>query len=180
MPKKERDQRQVLATNLELFVNQGVLSLLIILRHIKMSRASGLAYLANLHGFEKIVGDLLEVWPGEKKDTLPLMQQAILGGIESGTRQVIAKILERVSDEDLAKLLERWMSADTEVGRRLTYEQIAHAFAPPELSACVRKAMAMVDIMDDAPDADVVEEVVDVDPTPAEPPAGTSEPPTDK
>lgn len=196
MSKQERDQRQTLATTLEHFVAQGVLTLLIIVRRIKLSRASGLAHIAALHTFEKIVGDLLEIWPGEKKDTLVLMHLAKLGGVEGGDKLIVEELLKRISDEDLAKLFERWMSTDLEVTHRLTFEQFAHAFSPAELSACVRHGLTMVGILPpeasqtaedavsdappagtDAPEATVIEEDVDDEPPTTDKP--TTDKPTD-
>lgn len=179
LSRKERDKRQALAWSLENFVAQGILNIPTILRHIKMSRAIGLAYIASLHGFNLIVGALLEVWPGEKKDTLALMHQAKLGGIENGDKLIIEQILERVSDDDLAKLFDRWMATGPDAPVRLTFEQISNAFAPAELSACVRQAMKMVDILEDAPETTVVEaedieEEVEVVPT--APPADANAP----
>ncbi len=176
--KKERDKKLTLAAMLQHFVDLGVLNIWIILHHINLSRASGLAHIAQVHTFEKIVGDLLGIWPGDKKDTVPIMRQAMLGGIENGAKSAIEEILKRVSDDDLAKLIEHWMSKDTEPGRRVTFEQLSYAFSTAELSACVRQAMKMVEILEDAPETTVVvaediEEEVEVV-SPAAPPADDS------
>jgi hypothetical protein len=167
MSKQERDQRQVLATNLELLWGLKVLAMINIVRRIKKSRTRGLAHIAALIGYDRVLRGLLEFWPADKGDAASLMQQFILNGVEP----TIKKMLEHVSDENLAKLFERWLPEEVEVEHRLTFEQIANNFDMDELWACVRHGLEAVGLLPPEAPADgevIVEDLgEDTDGSPA-------------
>jgi hypothetical protein len=148
LSKQERDKRQAVATNLELFVAMKVLTLLGIVNRIKESRAHGLNRLVTLNmgvGGDRNLRDLLKFRPDEKVDVTSAVYHFLLQ--DDRVKYIEEQLLPRISDEDLTKMLEGWMSEEVELGHRLTFEQITNSFDVKELWASVRHGLTIVGLL---------------------------------
>lgn len=152
LSKQERDKRQVLATNLELLVSLKVLAILNIVRRIKKSRARGLNRLVTLNvgvGGDRNLRDLLKFRPDEKPDEKMDLASAVYRFLllDDRVQFIEEHLLPRITDEDLTKMFEGWMSDEVPVEHRLTFDQITNTFDVDELWESVHHGLVMVDLI---------------------------------
>jgi len=144
-----------------------------IVRHVKEYLAHGLTMLAKLVGFDQIAGDLFDEMQGktDKATVLDIWKNALLD-----EETFFAGLVQNIPGDRLPHLFKFWLVQTKE---RATWEQLVNAFPYSALRDCAREGDKRADEAADAPEAEVVEEVVDVEPTDAEPPADTGKPSAD-
>lgn len=173
MADKRENARSLLAADLE----HGHLTGFLTFRHIaakiltddkdlKPSFVAGLKYLVGLHGFAKIVGPFYGHILAGKGLNLELFEAAIKGF--QPFLEILFKHISHDHDE-VATTLEELVSPEDSARRVVTWDNLVHAFPYRELDTCVTESRAEATRAateeTDAPEAEVVEEVMEVEPS---------------
>jgi hypothetical protein len=148
--------RVLLARNLEEGHALGFLTFEDIVRHVNVKSylPNGLMKLAKLVGFGKIAGVIYDDMEdrSDKRNVVNIWEKALLG-----EAPFYEELFKHVPPEKLPGMFQRLILDE----RIVTWDNLVIAFPKPLLSACVAEGLKRAEILEDVPEAEVVEEVVD-------------------
>lgn len=155
----------LLTRNLEEGYVLGFLTFEDIIRHVNIKQflAHGLAKLAPLAGFGKIAGVIFDDMEdrSDRKTVIGIWELALLGEVP-----FYEELLKHIPSAKLPGMFQRLVVEE----RIVTWGNLVIAFPKPLLSACVAEGLRRAEILEDAPETEVVEEVMEI---------GDDEPPSD-
>jgi hypothetical protein len=146
----------LLARNLEEGHALGFLAFEDIVKHVNVKSylPNGLMKLAKLVGFDKIADVIYDDMEdrSSKKTVIGIWARALLGEVP-----FYEELFKHVPPEKLPGMFQRLVVEE----RIVTWDNLVIAFPKPLLSACVAEGLKRAEILEDAPEAAVVEEVVE-------------------
>lgn len=131
----------------------------------KSSFVAGLKRLIALHDFARIIGPLYAHWQGKKEDNLALFEAAT-----KDFDLFVVILFKHISFDDTVTAFGELLHAEGSDGHPVTWDNLVHAFPYRDLDACLTKSMARAakaaeeEAICEAPEAEVVEEVMEIEP----------------